>query len=157
MSVSKETKHAVLEAADFCCHYCSGKATTVDHKIPQAAGGSDARSNLLPACEPCNVAKSTMSYDLYVRFTRRFGRPERAQSWQKRTNWFTDRSISKILSNVDLARAFEIVMEKYSGLDPVIASNKIRRASTAHAIKIDKDDLAYICQQKLDSERAFKW
>jgi len=33
---------------------CEGVATTVDHIVPVADGGTDALSNLRPACEHCN-------------------------------------------------------------------------------------------------------
>lgn len=41
-SLNKERKAAVLAADDFCCHYCSQEAATVDHKVPLAAGGANA-------------------------------------------------------------------------------------------------------------------
>ncbi|WP_371286969.1 HNH endonuclease [Mycobacterium sp. PS03-16] len=36
---------------------CTGWATTWDHKTPLAAGGTHHRSNLQPACVPCNSSK----------------------------------------------------------------------------------------------------
>ena len=39
------------------CHYCGAPATTVDHVIPKAKGGTDAMSNLVPACARCNSSK----------------------------------------------------------------------------------------------------
>lgn len=47
-----------------CCHWCEAPLTmqtaTLDHRIPKAKGGSDARRNLVLSCEPCNVAKGDM-------------------------------------------------------------------------------------------------
>lgn len=146
MSVSKEMKEAVILAANSCCHFCSRLATTVDHKISLAAGGKNARDNLLAACEPCNVAKGTMPYDLFFRYTRRFGRPECARYWRQNTNWYADGAIAKILNNVDLKRAVKLVLEKFSDGDLRVALTKIRRASTAHKSKIDIDELGAICQ-----------
>ena len=43
------------------CFYCSkklsGKSLTKDHRVPLFAGGSDAVTNLVPACKSCNSAK----------------------------------------------------------------------------------------------------
>jgi 5-methylcytosine-specific restriction protein A len=36
---------------------CSGLATTTDHVIPKARGGTDDPSNLAAACRSCNSAK----------------------------------------------------------------------------------------------------
>lgn len=38
------------------CHWCGGRATTVDHLIPVARGGRHA-GNLVPACEHCNYSR----------------------------------------------------------------------------------------------------
>jgi HNH endonuclease len=40
------------------CHYCETVATTADHVVPLAKGGTDALWNLVPACGPCNQAKA---------------------------------------------------------------------------------------------------
>jgi 5-methylcytosine-specific restriction protein A len=37
---------------------CTGKATTVDHKIPRSAGGSDRDDNLAAICPPCHHVKT---------------------------------------------------------------------------------------------------
>lgn len=39
------------------CSYCPEAATTWDHYIPLCRGGTNALSNLRPACEPCNRRK----------------------------------------------------------------------------------------------------
>lgn len=36
---------------------CTGRATTADHTLPVALGGTDALTNLEPACGPCNRHK----------------------------------------------------------------------------------------------------
>ncbi len=48
------------------CSYCGGiliyKSFQIDHLIPKRKGGTDEETNLMPACRPCNLAKST--YDI---------------------------------------------------------------------------------------------
>lgn len=43
------------------CVYCAAPATTVDHDVPITRGGTDERSNLVPACWPCNSRKGTLT------------------------------------------------------------------------------------------------
>ena len=46
-----------------CC-YCQkpvGRDFTIDHYLPLALGGTNARRNLRLACRPCNEAKADMS------------------------------------------------------------------------------------------------
>jgi 5-methylcytosine-specific restriction endonuclease McrA len=40
------------------CVYCGGAAGTADHVRPLSRGGAEHESNLVPACGPCNAAKS---------------------------------------------------------------------------------------------------
>ena len=40
------------------CHWgCGRRATSADHLVAVANGGSNALSNLVPACEPCNKSR----------------------------------------------------------------------------------------------------
>lgn len=55
-TVSQELRDELC--AGLTCHYCPARATTWDHVIPRSKGGADGRRNLIPACKPCNVAKS---------------------------------------------------------------------------------------------------
>ena len=42
------------------CAYCRNKrATTIDHLKPRSKGGSNLRSNLVPACIDCNHSKGS--------------------------------------------------------------------------------------------------
>lgn len=47
------------------CHYCHGHFApdqlTMDHVIPVARGGTSDKSNVVPACFPCNQAKSAQT------------------------------------------------------------------------------------------------
>lgn len=52
-----------------CC-YCGktvGGAGTVDHYLPQALGGTNAKPNLRWACRPCNQQKGQMHPDEWDR------------------------------------------------------------------------------------------
>ena len=48
---------AILMRDRHTCTYCGAPATTVDHKIPREAGGTDHPQNLVAACQPCNRSK----------------------------------------------------------------------------------------------------
>lgn len=53
----------MLAAGGFRCHYCGRRAgpdvtLQLDHRIPVSAGGTNDRSNLVPACTACNQGKS---------------------------------------------------------------------------------------------------
>lgn len=45
------------------CHYCGKLATTIDHVVPKAKGGSDEIDNLVPSCYQCNHKKAARDYD----------------------------------------------------------------------------------------------
>ena len=57
-------RQQVLERDDYVCVYCNGangEATTVDHVVPKAQGGTDELSNLVAACLKCNARKGAQS------------------------------------------------------------------------------------------------
>ena len=60
MAVSPSTRRVVRERANLHCEYCHADERwqfirfTIDHVLPQAAGGSDDRKNLALACRNCN-------------------------------------------------------------------------------------------------------
>lgn len=39
------------------CHWCGAPATTADHLLAVARGGTHALANLVPACSPCNSSR----------------------------------------------------------------------------------------------------
>jgi 5-methylcytosine-specific restriction endonuclease McrA len=59
MSMTQEKRR--MHADDPRCHWCAVDLdeynATVDHLIPLSVGGTDARSNLVLACVPCNNAR----------------------------------------------------------------------------------------------------
>ena len=46
----------------FCAYCRCNRATTVDHLKPKSRGGSNLRSNLIPACRECNHSKGSQSW-----------------------------------------------------------------------------------------------
>jgi hypothetical protein len=111
MAVSREIKQKVLHEAEFCCHYCSLAADTVDHVIPLAHGGGNARSNLVAACYPCNNVRGTFPYEIWKRFIRRFGRlPE---DWDRQeTNLYRVIAVEKIVANAGFEKAVNVLIER---------------------------------------------
>ena len=53
----KATVRAVLQRDGHVCAWCGDRATTADHVIARKVGGSDAMSNLVAACLPCNSSR----------------------------------------------------------------------------------------------------
>lgn len=58
------------------CHYCKiicrlsfsnefKNSATIDHKIPRSKGGTNARENLVIACNGCNNLKGSRSYESF--------------------------------------------------------------------------------------------
>lgn len=62
----------VLDRDAYTCHWCGARATTVDHVIARAQGGTDALTNLVAACSPCNSARGAALTN---------GRPEPSRRW----------------------------------------------------------------------------
>lgn len=60
MAVTASTRRAVRERANLLCEYCHADERwqfvrfTLDHVLPQSAGGSDDADNLALACRNCN-------------------------------------------------------------------------------------------------------
>lgn len=53
-------RREIIDAWGGSCAYCGCRPekVTLDHVNPKARGGTTERSNLVPACAPCNVAKN---------------------------------------------------------------------------------------------------
>lgn len=58
------SERQAFDAHGYWCHYCGAEhSLTTDHIIARANGGTDAPSNLIPACHSCNASKGTKSYE----------------------------------------------------------------------------------------------
>lgn len=55
---SKFTRRGVFVRDDYKCVYCGAKATTIDHVVPQAAGGPTSWENCVASCKACNNKKA---------------------------------------------------------------------------------------------------
>lgn len=51
-------RSAILHRDGFCCMYCGGPATTIDHVLPESRGGENTWLNLVAACSDCNFFKA---------------------------------------------------------------------------------------------------
>ena len=60
-------RHALFERDDWRCRYCGtrvdGGNSTLDHVLPQHAGGASSPENLATACLMCNSIKSGRTYE----------------------------------------------------------------------------------------------
>lgn len=51
------SRTAILARWGHRCAYCGGVATHLDHVEPLSKGGTDTESNIVPACQHCNLSK----------------------------------------------------------------------------------------------------
>ncbi len=59
-SAKRQFKEAIRYSFGGLCAYCRCKrANTIDHLKPRCKGGSNLRSNLVPACQECNHSKGS--------------------------------------------------------------------------------------------------
>jgi hypothetical protein len=60
LDISKFVRTAIYRRDGNACRWCgSSEQLTLDHVIPQAAGGSDATDNLQTLCRSCNASKGS--------------------------------------------------------------------------------------------------
>jgi len=62
-TLSSDVRLKILKRDFYTCQYCgahgSGIELHVDHKVPRVLGGSDDDSNLVTACQKCNLKKGS--------------------------------------------------------------------------------------------------
>jgi hypothetical protein len=64
-AIPRRLRYEILRRDDYTCRYChaTDAPLTIDHVIPVALGGTDDPSNLVAACEACNIGKSSSTPD----------------------------------------------------------------------------------------------
>lgn len=63
-----EVRQYVLARGEHTCAYCGKRDVplVLDHVVARSRGGSDRASNLVPACRPCNDAKSNQAVEAFL-------------------------------------------------------------------------------------------
>ena len=62
-NAKRQFRQAIKYSWGGVCAYCRCKrATTLDHIKPRSKGGSNLRSNLVPACKDCNHSKGSQNW-----------------------------------------------------------------------------------------------
>jgi 5-methylcytosine-specific restriction endonuclease McrA len=80
----RRTRLKVLERDNYICFYCGiPKATHVDHITPVSKAGSDELSNLISACQNCNLSKGSKSVQEFRR-----KQAEKMKKKYKQTDFF---------------------------------------------------------------------
>ena len=67
--IGYQIRQYLLEQYDYTCIYCGAKniPLEVDHVIPRTKSGSNRVSNLVISCKPCNLAKSNLDLNQFVK------------------------------------------------------------------------------------------
>lgn len=64
---SRAKRKRIYARDGYSCHYCGSRLRlTLDHKVPQSAGGGHEDENLVTCCKACNSAKGSRSYEEFV-------------------------------------------------------------------------------------------
>ncbi len=80
------------------CHWCGMDATTVDHIIPVAKGGTDDLENLVAACRRCNFSKQDkMPDEFMMRRAGLFLQPDHHRHLCKLLGWDDIRECSRLV------------------------------------------------------------
>lgn len=62
--IGKRLRFRVLARAGFRCEYCGARADErklhVDHRLPVSRGGTNEETNLVAACDMCNLGKANI-------------------------------------------------------------------------------------------------
>jgi hypothetical protein len=95
--ISSRLRESIAKDAQHRCGYChtreaiSGIPLTIEHIIPESAGGSSKAENLWLACRPCNEFKGTKTHAHDPTTGRRVRLFDpRQQSWRRHFEWSTD-------------------------------------------------------------------
>lgn len=69
---------AVLEDYGYACAYCLGPGSIIEHVVPMKSGGPNSKENVVPGCQPCNIAKASNVQALVPHLGSRFWPPSEA-------------------------------------------------------------------------------
>lgn len=84
-SASRELRAEIYLRDGHACIYCSATDDlTIDHKVPEARGGTHDATNLQTACRKCNASKRDLTHDEYVSRNGRETLLKRPQSTEHR-------------------------------------------------------------------------
>lgn len=66
---TKSKRRFIMNYWHYRCAYCGRmyRKLTLDHIIPKQEGGTNAATNLVPACEKCNTLKGAKSLKTFAR------------------------------------------------------------------------------------------
>lgn len=62
----KKIRLRILQRDGYECYWCGADATTCDHVIPVARGGTDEPDNLVAACKRCNFSRQDKMPDEFI-------------------------------------------------------------------------------------------
>lgn len=80
--LSNDDWKSICDTFNNACAYCNNPyGLTVDHVIPLSKGGTNAKCNIVPACQSCNSSKN--SKDMI--------------EWYKQQSFFSKANLTKIL------------------------------------------------------------
>lgn len=94
------------------CVFCGASATTVDHKLALSKGGDHSQKNLAPACVSCNQAKGSLDFDLFLRYSKRFG-PVNIDIIKNTHLYKLHEVVSIFLEDIPHQQKVQIVKNKY--------------------------------------------
>lgn len=64
------TRFAIYMRDEFVCAYCRTPITqtilTLDHLVARSAGGGNEASNLITACDPCNMKRGATPWQIFA-------------------------------------------------------------------------------------------
>lgn len=70
--MSPEKRYKVFVRDKFTCYYCGVRGAgdvelTLDHRIPRVQGGSDKYANVVTCCKHCNMLKSDLPEEIFLK------------------------------------------------------------------------------------------
>jgi 5-methylcytosine-specific restriction endonuclease McrA len=97
---------AVLYEYSESCGYCGREdlPLNIDHRTPLSRGGQHVRSNVVPACDPCNLSKGNKTDEEWQEHKEIMARAAEAGTKVHRNGWTARGSGKVALDREDIAR-----------------------------------------------------